>query len=167
MNLNKALIIGNLTRDPELRQTATGQTVVTFGIATNRFYTDQSGQKQKQAEFHNIVAWGRLGEICNQYLKKGDLAFVEGRIQNRTWQDQQGMQRNRSEIIAERIQLGPKIGGPRQENDFNGGGEPQIRRSNAPMSNSSMMSKNAGDDAPPIIELPPDGDEIDIKDIPF
>src|SRR3989338_8267035 len=115
MNLNKAFIMGNLTRDPELRQTPTGQAVCSFGVATNRFYTDKTGQKQKHAEFHNIVAWGKQAEIVNQYLKKGSLIFVEGRLQTRNWQDPQGAKHYRTEVIAERVQLGPRPqggGGP-------------------------------------------------------
>lgn len=109
MNLNKAFIIGNLTRDPELRSLPSGQSVVLFGMATNRFWTDPQGQKQKKAEFHNIVAFGRLAEIVNQYLKKGSLVFIEGRIQTRGWEDKNGEKRTRTEIVAERLQLGPRF----------------------------------------------------------
>lgn len=118
MNFNKAFVLGNVTRDPELRHTASGQAVATFGLATNRVWKDSSGQQQKQAEFHNIVAWGRLGEICSQYLKKGSLVFIEGRIQTRSWQDQQGQKRSRTEIVAETMQMGPRgtnFGGTNQD----------------------------------------------------
>ncbi|MBI2640126.1 MAG: single-stranded DNA-binding protein [Candidatus Sungbacteria bacterium] len=108
MNFNKAFVLGNVTRDPELRHTTSGHAVATFGLATNRVWKDSSGQQQKQAEFHNIVAWGRLGEICSQYLKKGSLVFIEGRIQTRSWQDQQGQKRFRTEIVAETMQMGPR-----------------------------------------------------------
>jgi len=111
MNLNKVFILGNLTRDPELRQTSTGQSVCSFGVATNTFFTDKSGQKQKRAEFHNIVAWGRQAEVINQFLKKGSLVLVEGRLQTRTWIDAQGQNRRTTEIICERMQLGPRFGG--------------------------------------------------------
>ena len=96
MNLNKAFVLGNLTRDPELRQTASGQAVCSFGIATNRYYTNSVGQKQEQAEFHNIVTWGRQAEIASQYLKKGSLVLIEGRLQTRSWQDQQGTKKYRT-----------------------------------------------------------------------
>jgi len=109
MNLNKVFILGNLTRDPELRQTSSGQNVATFGVATNRMWTDQSGTKQTQAEFHNIVLWGRLAEIAHQYLAKGRLVLIEGRLNTRTWQDQSGQKRNRTEIVAENMQLGPRF----------------------------------------------------------
>lgn len=101
MSLNRAQIIGNLTRDPELRTTPNGTNVCTFGVATNRVYTDAQGQKQDQAEFHNIVAWAKLAEICGQYLAKGRRVFIEGRLQTREWQGQDGMKRRTTEIVAE------------------------------------------------------------------
>lgn len=108
MNLNKAFVLGNLTRDPELRQTPTGQSVATFGVATNRMWTDNTGNKQTQTEFHNVVVWGRLAEIASQYLGKGRLVLIEGRITTRSWQDQQGQKKYRTEIVAENMQLGPR-----------------------------------------------------------
>ncbi|MCL4404282.1 single-stranded DNA-binding protein [Patescibacteria group bacterium] len=111
MNVNKVFILGNLTRDPELRQTPTGQSVCSLGVATNTFFTDRSGQRQKRAEFHTIVVWGRQAEIANQFLKKGSSVFVEGRLQTRSWQDKQGQPRKTTEIIGERIQLGPRPSG--------------------------------------------------------
>ena len=108
MNFNKAFVLGNVTRDPELRTTPSGQNVCSFGVATNRVWKDQSGQQQRAAEFHNVVTWGRLAEISNQYLKKGSLVFVEGRIQTRSWQDASGQKRYRTEIVAETMQLGPR-----------------------------------------------------------
>lgn len=103
MNLNKAMIIGNLTRDPEIRTTPTGKTVASFAVATNFVWTDQSGQKRDKAEFHNIVAWARLAEICGQYLKKGSKIYIEGRLQTRDWVGQDGVKRYRTEIIAENM----------------------------------------------------------------
>lgn len=108
MNLNKAIIIGRLTRDPQSKTLPSGQSVTSFGMATDRFFTDKSGQKQQQTEFHNIVTFGRLAEIASQYLAKGSLVLIEGRLQTRSWQDSSGNNRSRTEIIAERIQLGPK-----------------------------------------------------------
>ena len=109
MNLNKAMIIGNLTRDPEIRTTPTGRTVASFGVATNFIWTDQSGQKRDKAEFHNIVAWARLAEICGQYLKKGSKAYIEGRLQTRDWVGQDNVKRYRTEIVANQlIMLGGK-----------------------------------------------------------
>src|SRR3989338_8905195 len=108
MNLNKIFLIGNLTQDPEMRSTQTGQTVTTLNMATNRAWTDKNGEKQTAAEFHRVVAWGRLGEIANQYLKKGGLLMIEGRIQTRSWTDQTNNKRYTTEIVAESLQLGPR-----------------------------------------------------------
>ncbi|PIR69698.1 MAG: single-stranded DNA-binding protein [Candidatus Niyogibacteria bacterium CG10_big_fil_rev_8_21_14_0_10_46_36] len=109
MNLNKAFIIGNLTRDPEVRTLPSGQSVASFGIATNSFFT-KDGQRQQQTEFHNVVLFGRLAEIAKQYLAKGSLAMIEGRIQTRSWQGQDGQKKWRTEVVAERLQLGPRGG---------------------------------------------------------
>lgn len=97
------MIIGNLTRDPEIRTTPTGKTVASFSVATNLIWTDQSGQKHDKAEFHNIVAWARLAEICGQYLKKGSKVYLEGRLQTRDWVGQDNVKRYRTEIIAENM----------------------------------------------------------------
>ncbi|MFH1392397.1 MAG: single-stranded DNA-binding protein [bacterium] len=111
MNVNKAIICGNLTRDPEERTLPSGQAVSSFGIATNRAWTNQEGQKQEQVEFHNIVAFGKLAEICNQYLAKGRLVYIDGRLQTRTWEGQDGVKKNRTEIVAETMQMGPRPAG--------------------------------------------------------
>lgn len=111
MNVNKAIICGNLTRDPEERTLPSGQSVSSFGMATNRVWTNAEGQKQEQVEFHNIVAFGKLAEICNQYLTKGRLVYIEGRLQTRTWESQDGAKRNRTEIVAETMQMGPRSAG--------------------------------------------------------
>jgi len=111
MNLNKAMIIGNLTRDPELRSTPGGQSVCSFGVATNQVWTDQQGQRQERAEFHNVVAWGKLAEICSQYLAKGRKVFIEGRLQTRDWEGQDGVKRYRTEIVAENMIMLDRSGG--------------------------------------------------------
>jgi len=103
MNLNKVMIIGNLTRDPESRTTPQGVQVTTFTVATNFIWTDPSGQRQEKVEYHNVVAWRKLGEICAQYLTKGSKVYVEGRLQTRSWDDQNGNKRYRTEIIAENM----------------------------------------------------------------
>lgn len=130
MNFNKAIIAGNLTRDPEMRSLPSGQSVASFGVATNYFFTDKQGQKQKQAEFHNVVAFGKLAEIAKQYLTKGSLALIEGRIVYRNWQTQTGEKKYRTEIIAERMQLGPRrnaspAAGDEQEKEREPEKEPQ------------------------------------------
>lgn len=103
MSLNRAQLIGNLTRDPEVRQTSSGKSVCNFGIATNSRWTDASGQVQEKVEFHNIVVWGKLADICAQYVKKGSKIFVEGRIQSREWQGEDGVKRYRTEIVADNM----------------------------------------------------------------
>lgn len=157
MNLNKAMIIGNLTRDPEGRTTPSGQAVTSFGVATNLIWTDASGQKQKKAEFHNVVAWRRLAEICNQYLKKGHKVYVEGRLQTHEWQGQDGVKRQRTEIVLENmIMLEARGSSVAQE--------------------SSFQSRETAQQEPPAIKGNPpapskdtdDGvEEIRVEDIPF
>src|SRR3989338_8808229 len=93
MNLNKAFVLGNVTRDPEVRALPSGQQVASFGIATNRFYTDQAGQKKQDAEFHNIVCFGKLADIASRYLTKGGLVLIEGRIKNSSWQGTDGIKK--------------------------------------------------------------------------
>lgn len=105
MDLNKVMIIGNVTRDPEVRTTPQGVNVCSFSVATNLVWTDASGQKQEKAEFHNIVAWRKLADICGQYLKKGRKVYVEGRLQTRDWEDQNGVKRYRTEVVAENMIL--------------------------------------------------------------
>lgn len=108
MNLNKVFLIGNLTRDVVLRTIPSGQSVADFGLATNRVWTGANGQKQQEAEFHNIVVWGKMAELCNQYLAKGRMVFIEGRIRTRSWQDANSQKRYKTEIVAENIQFGPR-----------------------------------------------------------
>jgi single-strand DNA-binding protein len=102
-SLNRATILGNLTRDPEVKQLPSGQSVCTFGVATNRSWVDAAGVKQEKAEFHNIVTWGKLAEICGQYLSKGKKVYVEGRLQTREWEGQDGVKRYRTEIVTENV----------------------------------------------------------------
>lgn len=112
MNLNKVFLIGRLTQDPETRTTGTGQTVTTIRMATNRVWYDQSTREKREAtEYHQVIAWARLGEIASQYLQKGAMCLIEGRIQTRSWDDQAtGQKKYRTEIIAENLQLGPRAG---------------------------------------------------------
>jgi len=108
MNLNKVFVLGRLTADPQVKTTSTGQQVANFGVATNRIWNDKSGNRQQEVEYHNIVVWGRQAEIVGQFLLKGSLILIEGRIRTRTWQNQQGQSQKTTEIIGERIQLGPR-----------------------------------------------------------
>jgi len=103
MDLNKVMLIGNITQDPEVRTTPQGQNVCSFSVATNLTWTDQSGQRQQRAEFHNIVAWRKLADICAQYLQKGKKVYIEGRLQTRNWQGQDGLKRYRTEIVADNM----------------------------------------------------------------
>ena len=112
MYLNKVIIVGNLTRDPELATIPSGQKVCKFGVATNRVWKDKSGAKQESTSYHNIVVWGRQAETSAQYLKKGQQVMIEGRIETRSWDDKTtGEKKYRTEIIADRVQFGAKSGG--------------------------------------------------------
>jgi single-strand DNA-binding protein len=126
LGVNKVILIGNLGRDPELRYTPSGSAVVSFTLATTERWNDKSGQRQEKTEWHNVVAWARLAELVNQYLKKGRSAYVEGRITTRSWDDRDGNKKYRTEIIANQIQFLGGSGGndthsspsEPQENDF-------------------------------------------------
>lgn len=147
MNLNKVFLVGRLTQDPQLRTIPSGQAVCSFGLATNRIGKDpQTGEVKKSAEYHNIVLWRRLAEIASQYLAKGSLVLIEGRIQTRTWQDSSGNQRSRTEIVAERMQLGPRAAGK-------------------VIPPAGPEGKEMPPEEIPIIEE--EGEEIDISQIPF
>ena len=159
MNLNKVFILGNLTRDPELRQTPSGQNVASFGVATNRMWTDRSGVKQNQTEFHNVVLWGRLAEIAHQYLAKGRLVFIEGRLNTRTWQDQSGQKRNRTEIIAENMQLGPRFA------SYPNPPQVQAPAQNVPEAPEPEILPEVQLEDP--IETPKEDEEIKVENIPF
>jgi single-strand DNA-binding protein len=152
MNLNKAMIIGNLTRDPEMKTTPNGQAVASFSVATNFIWNDQSGQKKERVEFHNIVAWRRLAEICGQYLRKGSKIYVEGRLQTRDWAGQDGVKRYRTEIIAENLIMLDRQGGGSAPM---GGGASMADDGFMPAGDPSMMDDSAGDD------------EIKVENIPF
>jgi len=108
MNLNKVFIIGRLTAAPQLRSTQSGQSVVSLGVATNRVWNDKSGVRQEETEYHNVVVWGRQAEVASQFLVKGSIVFIEGRLRTRSWQDKQGQERKTTEVICERLQLGPR-----------------------------------------------------------
>ena len=152
MNLNRAMIIGNMTRDPELRATPTGQNVASFSIATNRRWTDKATvQPKEEVEYHNIVAWGRLAEIVGQYLARGRKVYIEGRLKTREWDGQDGVRRNRTEIIAENLIL---LDRP----PTTAAAAPALDRPPAPIAGASPPLS-----APP----PPTDEEIKMEDIPF
>ncbi len=108
MYLNKAILIGNLTRDPEVKSLPSGIKVSSFSVATNRVWKDKNGAKQESVDYHNIVVFGKQAEIVSQYLKKGSSVLVEGRMQTRSWDDASGKKNYRTEVVADRIQLGPR-----------------------------------------------------------
>lgn len=147
-SLNRAQIIGNLTRDPEVKQTGTGQMLASFAVATNSTWTDKMGQKQEKAEFHNVVAWGKLAEICQSYVKKGRKIYVEGRMQTRDWEGEDGVKRYRTEINAENIILLDRSGAP--ETGIAYDREPQ-----------SVAVKSSQDQPAPAQE------EVSLDDLPF
>ncbi len=111
MYINKALLYGNLTRDPEQRTLPSGAAVTSFSVATNRVWKDRDGNRQESTDYHNVVVFGKQAETVAQYLRKGSSAFVEGRIVTRSWDGTDGQKRYRTEIIAERVQFGPRAGG--------------------------------------------------------
>lgn len=152
MYLNKALIIGNLTRDPELKSLPSGVQVTTFSIATNRVYRDKEGNKQESAEFHNIVVFGRQAETSAQYLKKGSSALIEGRLQTRSW-EQDGQKKYRTEIVADRVQFGDRRQG--SNDNYSGGNNKQTP--NTPSDSSTKKEES--------IDYP--DEEINPDDIPF
>ena len=117
MNLNKAFVLGRITKDPEIRALPSGAKVASFSLATNRFYKAQDGTKKDEAEFHNIVVFGKLADVVENYVKKGGLLLVEGRIKTDSW-EKDGIKRYSTKIIAESIQLGPRPQGQTQEKPY-------------------------------------------------
>ncbi|MEK7615096.1 MAG: single-stranded DNA-binding protein [Patescibacteria group bacterium] len=157
-SLNRATLLGNLTRDPEVKQIPSGQSVCTFGLATNRSWNDSSGKKQEATEFHNVVAWGKLAEICGQYLTKGKKVYVEGRLQTRDWEGTDGIKRYRTEVIAENmIFLDKSPGGGGGMSVSSGGSKPFQRTPFTPPQGNSMQ------DDPSMSA----DQEINVEDIPF
>ena len=153
MYINKAMLFGNLTRDPELRALPSGMNVVNFSIATNRTFKDRDGKKQEQTDFHNVVVFGRQADIVNQYLKKGSSVFVEGRMQTRSW-EKDGEKKYRTEVIADRVQFGPKGSGSARSSGGNTGGDDQT-----PPPDDMSSGGGSGIDYPK--------DDINPDDIPF
>ena len=183
MNLNRVILVGRLAADPESRTTATGQEVVSMRVATNRVWTNQSGQKQEQVEFHSITLWGRLAQIASQYLKKGGLVMIEGRLQTRSWTGQDNLKRYRTEVVAENIQLGPRTANESGSRSF--GNSNGYSQNSSPMSQKftsqkpAITAKEIEDEEIPVInENEPINEpiisdseieeaEVDLKDIPF
>lgn len=158
LSLNRAQIIGNLTRDPELRYTPNGQAVASFAVATNRVWVDASGEKKDAVEYHDVVTWGKLAEICGQILSKGRKVYIEGRLQTRTWEGQDGVKRQKTEIVAENMLVldKPKEG----SSAYNPNGP-----ASAPVSDPGIVGIPAQDSAP---DMGMGGNtEVNLDDIPF
>lgn len=164
MNLNKVYLIGRLASDPEFRTTPSGQEVTNLRIATNRIWNDpSSGQRNEATEFHSIVVWGRLAQIANQYLNKGSLVMIEGRLQTRSWEGQDGVKRYRTEIVAENLQLGPK---PK------GGGMPlkeEVRPAAAKKEEIPVVNEEEPPADAPLraADAEIEEEEVQLKDVPF
>jgi len=158
MNINKVVLVGRLTRDPEVRTTPSGRTVATVSLATSFTWKDATGQKQEKTEFHNIVIWGKLGEIAGQYLIKGQEAYFEGRLQTRKYTGKDGVERRTTEIVAENMQLGSKPQGA-------------SRTPNSSYQAPAQPSAPAQQKEAPMEEIPTinldDEEEVRIEDVPF
>ena len=144
MNLNKVFILGRLTQDPQVRNLPSGDPVASFGVATNRIFYNKNKEKQEQAEFHNIVLFGKIAEIAQQYLKQGSMVLIEGRLQTRSWEDKDGVKKYKTEIVGENLQMGPKS---RQE---------------TPNRKEPKTPEDKKEEIPTVEE-----EEIDVKDLPL
>ena len=154
MDLNKVQIIGRITQDIELRQTPNGQSVTTLSIATNRSWTDGAGMRQEQAEFHNVVLWTKLAEIASQYLAKGRRVYIEGRLQTRSWEAQDGSKRYRTEIVGENMIM---LDGPQGESN-----------STPWIPDEAPKDIKPGNDTPAVKKTKPKKEEeISVEDLPF
>lgn len=165
MNLNKVMLVGRLTRDPEIRNTPSGQTVATMSLATNRFWKDKNGQRQDKTEFHNVVLWGRLAEIAGQYLTKGQEAYIEGRMETRKYTGKDGIERRTTEVVAENMQLGSRAqGSSSSAGSYN-------RPAAAPQQQAQSQSNNNHapimEEGIPTINLDEEQEEIKLEDVPF
>jgi single-strand DNA-binding protein len=155
MNVNKVILVGRLTRDPEIRTTPSGQTVTSIGLATGRTWNDKSGQKQEKTTFHNVVFWGRAAEVAGQYLIKGQEVFIEGRLDTRTYTGKDGVEKRAVDIIAESFQFGAKPQGARG-NYSTAQSAPRTPEPQAPK-----------EEQIPTINLDEEEGEVKIEDVPF
>lgn len=168
MNLNKAIIVGRVTANPELRHTAGGTAVTSFGVATNRVWIDKVKGKQEEVEFHNVVAWGRQAEVASQFLQKGATVMIEGRLRTRSWQDKQNATHKSTEIICESLQLGPRAAGSGAPSQ---GGSETFRSPSAAVAPAASAAKPKEDTSAivnqeeiPVVNLDDDGPG---EEIPF
>lgn len=156
-SLNRVQLIGNLTRDPELRYTPSGSAVCTFGIATNRSWTTDSGEKREEVDFHNIVAWRKLGELCSQFLVKGRKVYVEGRLTTRSWTGQDGQQKSRTEVVIDDMILLDSKGNAQREPE-------ETKVSEAPKAKPIKKKEEVKEEAAPVVT---NEEEVMPDDIPF
>jgi single-strand DNA-binding protein len=161
MSVNKVILVGRLGRDPETRYTGGGQAVANFSMATDESYKDKNGERQKRTEWHRITAWGKLAEICQQYLKKGTMVYIEGRIQSREWQDKEGQKRTSYDIVANTM----KMLSSRAEGAAAGGGGGSTRSTGDEFESHAAPADDSygGGGAAPSTG----GPEISDEDIPF
>ncbi len=164
MNVNKVILVGRLTRDPEVRNTPGGQSVATLAMATNSFWTDKGGARQEKTEYHNVVLWGKLAEIAGQYLIKGQECYVEGRLQTRAYTAKDGSEKRVTEIIGESMQMGSKAGQGGGSGSTSGYSRPAAAAS--PQASAQKQQPKEEDEIP-TINLDDELDEIRIEDVPF
>lgn len=176
-SLNKVLLIGNLTRDPELRYTPSGAAVCTFGIATNRYYVASDGNKKEETEFIKIVSWNKLAELCSQLLAKGRKVYVEGRLQTRSWETPDGQTKQTTEVVIDDMRILDS------RRDFEGGGEdealastptaePELEESASTKASkeedgAKKVSKSKATKKEPVEKKKEDDEKVDLDDLPF
>jgi single-strand DNA-binding protein len=141
--VNKVILIGNLGSDPQVRYTPQGTAVANFNIATTERFNNKSGEREERTEWHRIVAWGKLAEICQQYLKKGKQVYIEGRLQTRQWEDQQGQKRQTTEIVAQNMQMLGRAG-----DAVGGGGGTEFASQDFPSEPAPQTANSTDDDLP-------------------
>lgn len=154
MNVNKVILVGRLTRDPEVRTTPSGQTVTSIGLATGRTWTDKNGQKQEKTEFHSVIFWGRTAEVAGQYLIKGQEIFIEGRLESRKYTGKDGVERKTTDVIAESFQFGSKPQGANRSNY-------------SASAQTAPREQSQKEEQIPTINLDEEQGEVRIEDVPF
>jgi single-strand DNA-binding protein len=159
MNVNKVILVGRLTRDPEVRTTPSGQAVASIGLATGRTWTDKQGQKQEKTEFHNVIMWGRTAEVAGQYLVKGQEIFIEGRLESRKYTGKDGVERKITDVVVESFQFGSKPQGASRGNYSAPAAQSAPRQQEE-----SQVSK---EEQIPTINLDEEQGEVRIEDVPF
>lgn len=159
-SFNQAIVVGNMARDPELRTTQNGRSVTSFAVATNRTWQDQNGETQEQADFHNVVAWGKLAELADQYLSKGRRVMVIGRLQTRSWEGDDGKKNYRTEIVANELNFMDGPGGTSGSGDSDSVSQEETQGS---QNDQSQSDKTGGDD----VQIEDLDDDVDLSEVPF